>query len=139
MVESDAAKRARIKWKISHPTYDSDYRERKRAINRDYYKDLYKNHKDQAKNHDLKVKYGISVEEYHNLLEMQSNGCAICGKTERENRRALDVDHNHSTGEVRGLLCSIHNRGIGYFNDDIEQLQKAIMYLSSKQNNNMYR
>jgi hypothetical protein len=45
-------------------------------------------------------------------------------------KRALDIDHNHETGKVRGLLCSQHNRAIGLFDDSINLLARAIEYLS---------
>ncbi|WPJ53570.1 hypothetical protein RCIP0083_00040 [Klebsiella phage RCIP0083] len=53
----------------------------------------------------------------------------ICGKHESEQRRALAVDHCHTTGSVRGLLCDNCNRGIWYFRDNHEVLKAAIKYL----------
>jgi hypothetical protein len=73
--------------------------------------------------------YGISVSEYESMLEQQGGGCYICGK-KPEDKRALDIDHDHKTGKVRGLLCSNHNRGIGLLNDDISFLARAIQYLA---------
>ena len=73
----------------------------------------------------LKRKYGITEDEYQGLLIAQDGQCAICGgKFER-----LGVDHCHSNGGVRGLLCVSCNRGLGYFSDSIERLQRAIAYL----------
>ena len=72
--------------------------------------------------------YGIDVPDYERLLEEQGGGCAICGKKPEE-RRALDIDHDHRTGKVRGLLCSNHNRGIGLIGDDLMSLVKALEYL----------
>jgi hypothetical protein len=72
--------------------------------------------------------YGISVEEYKDMLDSQNGGCYICGK-EPEGRRALDIDHDHKTGQVRGLLCSNHNRALGLLNDDIKLMLKAVEYL----------
>lgn len=72
--------------------------------------------------------YGIDVPDYERLLKQQGGGCAICGKKPEE-RRALDIDHDHKTGKVRGLLCSNHNRGIGLIGDDLMSLVKAMEYL----------
>lgn len=88
---------------------------------------------------ELKKKYGITLEQYINLKEKQNNVCAICGKSEtafdkRQNKlRDLSVDHCHTTGRVRGLLCSHCNHAIGKFNDDVELLQSAIEYLKGEQ------
>ena len=73
--------------------------------------------------------YGIDVADYEQMLQDQGGGCYICGKTPTE-KRALDIDHDHATGKVRGLLCSNHNRGIGLLDDDIGLLAKAIQYLA---------
>jgi hypothetical protein len=63
------------------------------------------------------------------MLKDQNGGCYICGKVP-DDKRALDIDHDHATGKVRGLLCSNHNRGIGLLDDDISLLAKAIQYLA---------
>lgn len=71
--------------------------------------------------------YGISVEDYNRMLEEQGGGCYLCG--EAPQGRALDIDHDHITGKVRGLLCSSHNRAIGLMKDDPEMMLKAHQYL----------
>ena len=65
------------------------------------------------------------------MLTDQNGVCYICSKKPSD-KRALDIDHNHETGEVRGLLCSQHNRAIGLFDDSINLLARAIEYLSRK-------
>lgn len=72
--------------------------------------------------------YGIEAAEYASLLEKQRGVCAICKKT--CDGGALCVDHDHVTGRIRGLLCKRCNSALGFFNDDEELLQRAIMYLS---------
>ena len=72
--------------------------------------------------------YGIDVPDYERILEEQGGGCYICGKKPTD-RRALDIDHDHNTGKVRGLLCSKHNRAIGLMGDDLLILIKALEYL----------
>lgn len=82
--------------------------------------------------HTLKT-YGLTIDSYNDLLESQGGGCAICGAKEstRGNGKTsrLVVDHNHDTGEVRGLLCHLCNTGIGCLQDDEELVQKALNYL----------
>jgi len=72
--------------------------------------------------------YGISVEEYEQMLASQKGGCYICGKLP-EDKRALDIDHDHKTGKVRGLLCSNHNRALGLMEDNPGFLLKSVEYL----------
>ena len=77
----------------------------------------------------LRWRYGISPADYAEMLETQENGCAICGKTAEEDGQRLAVDHDHDTGEVRGLLCGSCNPGIGFFQHDRDLLHSAIAYL----------
>jgi len=74
-------------------------------------------------------KFGVSADEYNDMLASQGGGCAICGLKCRSGKR-LAIDHDHKTGMVRGLLCMCCNTAIGHLNDDKALLQRAIDYLS---------
>jgi hypothetical protein len=80
--------------------------------------------------------YGIPEGEYQAMLAAQGGVCAICKKAERAinprtgKPRHLDVDHDHKTGKVRGLLCSTCNNGLGCFQDDRQLLASADKYLA---------
>lgn len=76
--------------------------------------------------------YGITIEYYNQMFVDQNGLCAICGG-HNTNGRPLFVDHCHTTGKVRGLLCSHCNTGIGLLKDNITILQGAIKYLKSHQ------
>jgi Recombination endonuclease VII len=66
----------------------------------------------------LRTKYGITLDQYQSLLDKQNGGCAICGKTPEQERKNLAVDHNHVTGEVRGLLCfHCNHKKVGRWRD----------------------
>ena len=92
-----------------------------------------------AKKHDpvktrtkrIKKVFGITFDDYNRMLKSQNNRCAICNSTATGNRRHknLNVDHCHTTGKVRGLLCHGCNSGIGSMKDDVKLLEKAIAYL----------
>lgn len=75
--------------------------------------------------------YGLTLDEYEAYLKQQDNCCAICGtpfaNTNRKTRP--HIDHCHSSGEVRGLLCSRCNLAIGLLEDSQDNLQRAIDYL----------
>lgn len=81
-----------------------------------------------AKTHHYKSRYGITNEEYERLREGQNSLCAICEKPQREGR-PLYVDHDHYSGEVRGLLCHGCNTGLGGFRDNPDLLASAAHYL----------
>lgn len=76
----------------------------------------------------LKRKYGITIEQYASMLEAQGGGCAICGRLPREDI-ALHVDHDHSTGAVRGILCFPCNNALADFQEDSALLAGAMTYL----------
>ena len=82
-------------------------------------------------NNNLKKNYNITIETYEEIYRNQNGVCAICEKLNISGKR-LAVDHNHSTGKIRGLLCNKCNTGLGNFNDNSEFLFKASEYL--KQN-----
>lgn len=77
--------------------------------------------------YDLKRKFGITRERYEAILDEQGGVCAICKVAPTTKR--LAVDHDHQTGEVRGLLCLSCNMGLGYFKDSKNRLVNAIHYL----------
>jgi hypothetical protein len=88
---------------------------------------------DKVRNHGLKYKYGITLSEYNSLLLEQNSNCAICGINQSELNRPLYVDHCHSTGKVRGLLCRKCNVSIGMLGDSIDLVEKSLIYLKEKQ------
>lgn len=84
----------------------------------------------------LMRKYGITREQYEGLLELQQGLCKICGsppvgKVKNGPAKRLHVDHDHQTGQVRGLLCHKCNVMLGNARDDIKILETAILYLKT--------
>lgn len=78
------------------------------------------------RNHKRKIKYNLTEEQYGVMVLQQSNKCLICG-----DEVDLVVDHDHSTGKIRGLLCHTCNIGLGMFKDNIENLERSIEYLKN--------
>ena len=78
----------------------------------------------------IRRQYGITLDEYHQMLDEQGHKCAICGNGDEVEGRRLAIDHCHDSGVVRGLLCGKCNRGLGLFYDSAELLKSAIQYLS---------
>lgn len=81
----------------------------------------------------LQREYRINYSEYMDMLKKQDEKCAICGgegfKMQDHHKIKLVIDHCHSTGKVRGMLCHNCNRGLGLFQDSVEFLQQASSYL----------
>jgi hypothetical protein len=106
-------------WRIDNPerfaAYQAEYRnrpERKRKM-----RDLY-----------YRRTFGISADDFDAMLEAQGGCCAICGcRPERE--ASLHVDHDHATGQIRGIVCLNCNQGLGKFGDDPAVLERAAAYL----------
>lgn len=71
-------------------------------------------------------RYGLTTNQ---IKELKKEGCVLCGSMEN-----LHVDHNHETNEIRGVLCTNCNRGLGHFQDSPDLLKKAAAYLESKGN-----
>ena len=76
-------------------------------------------------------KHGITPEVYNEMFNKQQGICPICGRHQSELSKGLCVDHDHLTGKKRGLLCTKCNLRLGTFNDNIEHLKAAIVYLES--------
>lgn len=76
----------------------------------------------------LRLKYGMSLDDYYALSAKQNNVCAICNKPNRNGAR-LCVDHDHKTQKIRGLLCTNCNSLLGLANDDTLIFENAIKYI----------
>lgn len=104
----DITNRCKRDWDLRNPDKVRIYRQRYRRT------------------HDLHY-YSITEEVYQHLYKIQDGKCAICKS--KVNDKRLSVDHDHLDGEVRGLLCSACNMGLGLFRDNPESLIKASEYL----------
>ena len=78
--------------------------------------------------------FGITLAQYNEMLASQDNKCYIC-KSESSETNQLDIDHSHSTGKIRKLLCHFCNCGIGCFNESVDNLTRAKNYLSKYNDN----
>ena len=103
---------------------DPEYRERSCAAARRYRA----THKERVNRRRQELRYGISTADYDALLARQGGACAIC---RRKSDRRLQVDHCHTTKEVRGLLCNNCNTTLGRCRDDPDILRAAIAYLEA--------
>jgi hypothetical protein len=85
---------------------------------------------DHVKNRVFLKLYGITLETYNKMLAEQNYTCALCpGTYGRKEGEGLQVDHDHVTGKIRGLLCGLCNKGLGMFKDDPDLLERAANYV----------
>lgn len=85
-----------------------------------------------ARRTKLKQKYGMTLEDYEQLLEDQGGVCALCGNEQHRNISKLFIDHDHETGKVRGLLCLRCNTALGVFGDNTAGVMKVLRYLRQR-------
>lgn len=83
-------------------------------------------HPDYTRRKTLRLRYNLTLEGLAAMRDRQDGRCAICQEPLPEK---YDIDHDHATGRVRGLLCGPCNRGLGSFRDDTARLRAAVAYL----------
>lgn len=92
-------------------------------------------HPDQKRRDHVKRRYGLTGTQHDALLALQGGLCKICRRgPEGSGKKTLTVDHDHKTGEVRGLLCNHCNAALGNFRDDPLVLRAALAYIESDHN-----
>lgn len=93
---------------------------------------------DKYRNSKLRSSYGITLEEYNNILKKQDYKCAICGMEEKDDKflSKFTVDHCHRTGKVRGITCGNCNISIGKLGDSSEMIYRAYLYLKKHEEEN---
>lgn len=100
-----------------HSKWMNDWYERTRSLRKS----------DHWRSRNLKVKFNLTVQEYDLMLNNQSGVCKICGRPPKSKR--LAVDHDHETGEIRGLLCGPCNTALGHVELTSNFSRKALIYL----------
>ncbi len=85
----------------------------------------------------LQLRYGLTYEQWEAMRQAEDYRCMICGISEEELGKKLDVDHCHDSGKVRGLLCNPCNTMLGHARDKVEILEAAVAYL--KENSEGYK
>jgi hypothetical protein len=102
-------------YRINHPAKVKENRQRWKQEHPDY-----------GRKAHLRKVHGITVEQYNRMLQDQHGCCKICN---HPTTSTLVVDHCHTTGNIRGLLCDDCNLGLGKFRDNVDYLQSAVQYL----------
>ena len=117
---------------VKRARWHAEYK-RKTSIKRiEYDNKRYKENPNRLREGNLKRKYGISLDDYHKMFESQNGLCAGCNKPQVDFQRRLAVDHRHSDGKVRGLLCDRCNPILGYANENPYTLRKLAQYIEDE-------
>lgn len=98
------------------------------AKRREFRKIYNLNTKERRKFNRMKHLYGVTFDQYNELIKQQNGKCKICDAQLDFDRHA-HIDHCHKTKEIRGVLCGNCNSGLGHFKDNVEILRRAIEYL----------
>lgn len=118
--------------KIKHSLHQQSYYRKNSDKIKQKESDRYYTKLDERKNSFYLARYSISLNDAIELLNKQHGLCKICSSSISLKVKAKNgghVDHCHTTGKVRGILCSQCNTGLGHFKDNVLNLQKAIEYL----------
>lgn len=102
-------------------TTDNYFLKNKKKI-QGYTRQFYSKNKDKYRENELIRKFGMTLDEYRKLFKEQNGSCAICGVHRSKLKIDLAVDHNHETKEIRGLLCTLCNTHLGWFDKHGEQI-----------------
>lgn len=112
------------KWRLANPQRVREnfrrhywkHRDEQTALGRQKYRELSEEKKKKYRSNKYQVRYGITVEDYDALFSKQGGMCAICGTTKSGKQgQHFAIDHDHSTGRVRGLLCIKCNGWLGWY------------------------
>ena len=128
--DEQVMKAARRRWLEKNPDgalrATRQWRKRNQEKVQEYNK-LYRTENPTSNRRSWLKRYGMTLEQYDGLLKLQNGTCAIC-KT-APTKKHLSIDHCHSSGAVRGLLCITCNTMIGHAREEIARLESAIQYL----------
>ena len=127
------AEKASIRYAANKDKILQKEKERRLANLKEYnekQRNRYYSNADKTREYNLKRYFGITLDQYSELLESQNGGCAICGKTPAQEGKNLAVDHNHKNLSIRGLLCGWCNRHFIGHHTNPELFKNAYSYLS---------
>lgn len=112
-------------------------RDKIKSYNAEWMKRCRKYNPDISRESKLRNSYKMTMLDYKKMVESQNGSCAICLRTPKPGKK-LFIDHDHSTGNVRGLLCAVCNMFLGVIKDSSECLNRAKYYLSPQTIKNIY-
>lgn len=94
--------------------------------------------KEYSRSKQYRVYYGITLDDYNKMFAAQNGCCAICKTHQTHFKRRLSVDHNHTSQQIRQLLCHNCNALLGHAKENVNVLETAISYLTKHANQTGY-
>lgn len=135
------AKRCTNCKRLHKNAYSRKYSMKDPEKRRKYYRDRARKFRHENRrayqNRDIKHRYGVTLEHCEQLLFEQNGRCAICDislprlDAPKKLRKQVNIDHDHDTNVVRGILCPKCNMALGFFSDDPSLLTRALEYLNN--------
>lgn len=110
---------------------DPEWDARRKRRNRENARKRRANNPEKQRDNELRKRYGISYEHYRSMREAQAGLCAIC-RFPLAGGRKEHLDHSHTTGEVRGILCRHCNHALGHVRESVDTLRGMIAYLEER-------
>lgn len=121
---------------VKRREYRQAWREKNRDITNEKARATHEQSKEKERASHLRRKFGLSIDDYRELLFLNNGRCHICNK--KQSGKNLPVDHCHTTGRVRGLLCTPCNTALGLLGDDHKRLMKAAVYLADAEGDEVF-
>ncbi len=109
--------------------YGKEWRKKNRDKNRGYCKKYYSGNKHKWRARFYQSKYGMTIQEIDELLKSQNGICPIC-RTAFKNTKLMSLDHDHTTGKLREILCNKCNTALGLLDEKIDRFERAIQYIN---------
>lgn len=125
----EAVKKSHKKHEEKRKIYRKEYEMTNKEKIRERSKKWKLKNKEKIRDQNLRRMYGITSEDYNNLLKSQDNSCKICLIPTEDLNRKLVVDHCHKTGKIRGLLCMNCNKSLGLLKDSTNTVENMLNYL----------
>lgn len=127
---------AKKQWVENNKEYVKEYAKAYREKNREELNKKKRDNSDYYRNLNLKRNYNISLDDYNSMLEGQNGRCLGCNIFHTDSARGrFHVDHCHTTGKIRGLLCHNCNTALGLVKDNVDTLSMLISYLKTNSSN----
>lgn len=122
--------------KVCKSLINNEWAERNKSRRAEYHRQNADRWKQNKANNRLIKLYGITLDDYQNMLQKQNHICSICKSVEKTKNRTLSVDHDHKTNKIRELLCQRCNAALGMLEEDPRIIGNLLDYIKKYKGDN---